>query len=283
LNIGLTNVMLTLPNGTVTPLTSANAASVGHVTTNGDKVSVEYASVPNATTSPLISPGGVVSSASFAAGAPIAPGSMASVFGSNFGSSPSGVTVLVGGIVAPLLFVSPTVINFQVPWQLSGQTQTTVSVTSADLTSAPVTVPVASQAPGIFLMNAAGQGAVLIANTASLAALVGMFSGSRPAQLGEYISIYCTGLGSVTNQPATGVPAALDPLSMTNVNPLTVSIGGVVASASFSGLVPGYLGLYLINVQVPSNAPTGSAVPLTISIGGNASNQTSIAVSASGS
>jgi uncharacterized protein (TIGR03437 family) len=280
MNIGLTNVMLTPANGTATALTSANAATVGKVVTNGNNVNIEYASRPNAPSPPLVPSGSVVGAAS---NAPIVPGSLASVYGSDFGSPPAGVTVLIGGIVAPLLSVSPGQINFQVPWQLSGQTQAALSVTSGDLTSAPITVPLASQAPGIFLANSSGQGEVLIANTASVPAPVGTFPGSRPAQRGDYISIFCTGLGGVTNEPATGAPAVSNPVSKTSTNPIAVSIGGVDAPVSFSGLAPGFLGLYQVNVQIPANTPTGPAVPLSISIGGNASNQASIAVAAAGS
>jgi uncharacterized protein (TIGR03437 family) len=236
--------------------------------------------VPKATAAPAVPSGAVVNGASFAAGAPIAPGSIASVFGSNFGSSPAGVTVLLGGIVAPLFAVTPGQINFQVPWQLSGQTQAALTVTSGDLTSAAVTVPLASEAPGIFLLNSASQAAVLVANTVAIAAPVGMFPGSRPAQRGEFISIYCTGLGGVTHQPATGALSGGNPISFTVANPVAASIGGVSTPASFSGLAPGFLGLYQVNVQVPASAPIGSAVPLTISIGGKTSNQASIAVAA---
>jgi uncharacterized protein (TIGR03437 family) len=238
--------------------------------------------LPKATTPPLVPNGAVVNGASFAAAAPIAPGSIASVFGSNFGSSPAGVTVLMGGIVAPMFSVSPQQINFQVPWQLSGQTQAALTVTSGDLTSTPMTVPLANLAPGIFLVNSTGQGAVLIANTASIAAPAATFSGSRPVQRGEFISIFCTGLGEVTRQPATGAPAATDTVSLTDGGPVAVLIGGVPTSASFSGLAPGFVGLYQVNVQVPSNSPTGPAVPLAISIGGKTSNQASIAVAAAG-
>jgi uncharacterized protein (TIGR03437 family) len=283
INIGLTNVMLTLPDGTVTPLTGANASSVGKVITNGNNVNINYASAPVATTPPVVKSGAVLNGASFAVGAPVAPGSIATVFGSGFGSSPAGVTVLMGGVVAPLLAVTPQQINFQVPWQLSGQTQATLTVTSGDLTSAPITVPLATEAPGVFLLNSAGQAAVLIANTASIAAPVGTFPGSRPANQGEYLSIFCTGLGSVTHQPATGAPASGTTVSVTNGDSVSVSIGGVSAPVSFSGLAPGFLGLYQVNAQVPANAPTGPAVPLTISVGTKSGNQSTIAVAASGS
>jgi uncharacterized protein (TIGR03437 family) len=282
MNIGLTNVMITPPNGTATALTSANAATLGKVITNGNNVNITYASAPVATKPPAVSSGAVLNGASFTVGAPVAPGSIASVFGSGFGSTEAGVSVLIGGIVAPLFVVTPGQINFQVPWQLAGQTQTTLTVTSGDMTSAPITVPLASPAPGIFLLTTAGQAAVLVANTTAIAAPAGTFPGSRPAQQGEYISIYCTGLGPVTHEPATGAPAAADTVSLTTGGSVTVSVGGVNAPVSFSGLAPGFLGLYQVNAQIPSNAQTGSAVPLTISIGGVTSNQASIAVAAAG-
>ena len=287
MSIGLTNVMITPPNGTATALTSANAATLAGLITNGGPLNIQYASIPNASKPPVVSSGAVLNGASFTVGAPVAPGSIASVFGSGFGSSPAGVTVLIGGIVAPLFVVTPGQINFQVPWQLasliqSGQTQAALTVTSGDLTSAPITVPLASPAPGIFLLNSAGQAAVLVANTASIAAPVGTFPGSRPAQQGEYLSIYCTGLGTVTHEPATGAPAAGDTVSLTSGGAVTVSLGGVSAPVSFSGLAPGFLGLYQVNAQVPSTAPTGSAVPLTISVGTKTSNQATVAVAAAG-
>jgi uncharacterized protein (TIGR03437 family) len=91
--------------------------------------------------------------------------------------------------------------------------------------------------------------------------------GGVPAVRGSYVSIYCTGLGDVTNRPANGAPAPPGPpYSETLVTP-TVTIGGVPATVSFSGLAPNYVGLYQVNVQVPLNAPTGT-VSVTISIGG---------------
>ncbi|HYW48457.1 MAG TPA: hypothetical protein VE959_36680 [Bryobacteraceae bacterium] len=47
MNIGLTNVMVTPPNGTATALTSANAAAVGQLITNGDNINIQYGSAPN--------------------------------------------------------------------------------------------------------------------------------------------------------------------------------------------------------------------------------------------
>ena len=47
---------------------------------------------------------------------------------------------------------------------------------------------------------------------------------------------------------------------------------------SFSGLAPGFVGLYQVNVQVPANAPVGDAVPVALRVGGMAANQVTMAV-----
>jgi uncharacterized protein (TIGR03437 family) len=103
---------------------------------------------------------------------------------------------------------------------------------------------------------------------------------SRPARAGDYITIYCTGLGAVTNPPSSGSAASASPLSATTVTP-AVTIGGVPAPTTqffFAGLSPGYVGLYQITVQVPAGVPAGNAVPLAFTIGGVSSNTATIAV-----
>ena len=241
---------------------------------------------------PSINTGGITNAASSSQG-PFAAGSHLTIKGANLAHATTGVTtaplptslngaqVSVGGFTAHLLYVSPTQINLQVPWELSGQTQTSVSV-QVDLTgSAPQTMSLAPYGPGIYAMNGSGtgQGAIQIANTTLFAAPAGMFPGSRPVQPGEYISIYATGLGAVTNQPASGAFALADPLSWTSAIP-TVTLGGVPAQVTFSGLgpAPGNPGLYQVNAQIPANAPSGDAVPLSLSIGNAVSNTVMIAV-----
>jgi uncharacterized protein (TIGR03437 family) len=79
--------------------------------------------------------------------------------------------------------------------------------------------------------------------------------------------IYLTGLGAVNPPVSDGIPAPLNPLSETVTNP-AVAIGGAGAPVLFSGLAPGYVGLYVLNVSVPSGTPQGLSVPLTITQGG---------------
>jgi len=58
----------------------------------------------------------------------------------------------------------------------------------------------------------------------------------------------------------------------------TVTIGGLSATPTFSGLAPGFVGLYQINVAVPDGVTPGSAVSLTVTIGGVTSNSVTLAV-----
>jgi|SRR5579871_2405630 len=144
---------------------------------------------------------------------------------------------------------------------------------------------IAAFAPGIFSLDGtgSGQGAVEIAPGPEVAGGMGSYLwasmnyGGQPVQRGQYISIFSTGLGPVSNQPATGAPASASPLSVTSTQP-TVTLGGVPAQVTFSGLAPGFVGLYVVNAQVPSSAPSGAAVTLNMTIGGVTSNTVTIAV-----
>jgi uncharacterized protein (TIGR03437 family) len=169
-------------------------------------------------------------------------------------------------------------VNLQIPWELAGQSQASVLATVGAVLSSQQTVSLAPFAPGLFTLNGSGssQGTVVIAGTPLFAAPQSV-PGGRPAHPGEFISIYGTGLGAVSNQPATGIAAPAGPLSVTIETP-TVTIGGMVAQVTFSGLAPGAVGLYQVNVQVPMGAPVGDAVPVILSIGGVASNTVTIAV-----
>jgi uncharacterized protein (TIGR03437 family) len=240
---------------------------------------------------PVVPAGGTVNGANFSSSVP--GGSIGSLFGTNlalsrsFGSSlplPTtlgGATVEIDGIPAPLFYVSPAQINFQMPWQLLGQSEASITVTVGGLTSAAQPINIAAFSPGLFSMNSqgTGQGAVLIGATSEIAAPLGSIAGraTRPVQRGEYLSIYCTGLGPVANQPANGAASSANPLS-TTMNTPAVTIGGLTATVGFSGLAPGFVGLYQVNVQVPENAPTGNGVSVVLALGGAISNTVTVAV-----
>jgi len=139
-------------------------------------------------------------------------------------------------------------------------------------------VNLATFAPGIFQL-AGGQGIIVIANTATIAVPVGSIPGlqTRPAHPGEFLSIYATGLGPVTNQPPSGTLAPGNPRSLTTTTP-SVTIGELPAPVRSSGLTPGFAGLYQVDVQVPLTVAGGNAVQVVLSIGGATSNTVTIAV-----
>ncbi len=277
--------------GAVTVTLTASAPGVSSATV------AAYAQSAGNPTAPLIYTGGVVNGASFVKSAPLAPGSIVSIFGSNLsqaaqGSSalplPStlaGATVTIGGIDVPLFYSSSGQVNAQIPFELSssGQTQVIVRTIATGATAPTVTVPetlnLAVAAPGIFTIasSGSGQGAILIANTATFAAPAGSIPGApaSPVPGGQYISIFCSGLGAVTNQPASGTAAGSN--STTVATPV-VSIGGQNATVTFSGLAPGFVGLYQVNAQVPATVQSGNTVPVTLSVNGAVSNTVTIAV-----
>ena len=225
----------------------------------------------------------------------VAPGSIVAVSGTNLasqtlfasdlplpatlGTAPDDTRITFNGTAAPLFLVSEDQINAQVPFDLlPGEVSLQVHRGSQASEAQPLSV--AAVSPGIFTVNqqGSGQGTVLIADTAILAAPTGTVAGrqTRPANRLEFISIFCTGLGEVTNQPSSGEPAAEDGLS-TTLQTARATIGGVEVPVSFSGLT-GFVGLYRVDVQIPAEAPSGDAVEVAITIGGVTSNTVSIAV-----
>jgi uncharacterized protein (TIGR03437 family) len=110
-----------------------------------------------------------------------------------------------------------------------------------------------------------------------LAAPVGAFPGSRPVKRGEFLEIYATGLGQVSRIQGDGQPKPPNTGLAFSVTP-EVTIGGVAAPVSFSGLTPNGVGLYQVNVQAPAGAPLGDAVPVVVTIGGVSSNAVTVAV-----
>jgi beta-glucosidase len=205
------------------------------------------------------------------------PGSAVSVFGSFPAGSAS--FQFGGGLRAPLFFASGTQANIQVPWELSGQAQATLTAAVDGQTSPPQTVNLAAFAPGIFSTNMQGSGQGVILDSSYR--LVDASNQAAPGK--TVVAIYCTGLGAVTDPPADGSPSPASPLdpgtplALTIATP-SVTFGGVPAQALLAGLTPGLVGVYQVNALVPANSPAGNAVAVAISIGGATSNTVTMAV-----
>jgi uncharacterized protein (TIGR03437 family) len=207
------------------------------------------------------------------------PGMLSSIFafpGQSFGSQTvvnssipvpttlGDVQVTVAGIPAPLLYVSPSQINFQVPGATPVDTQEIqVLKASTGQVLASWLFRIDAVSPGLFTVNATGAGPVLAINQDGT-----VNDGSHPAKAGTYVSLYGTGQGVINGMPPDGQPAPSNTL-ITAPLPLVFINATQVASTDvqFSGLAPGFVGLWQINAKVPANVPPG-AVSVYISIDG---------------
>jgi uncharacterized protein (TIGR03437 family) len=282
------------------PATSASLSEPAGVTVDAsgnlfiaDSVNGRIRKVSAVASPPVVPLAGVTDGAGFSAR--ISGGGIGSIFGTNLAAGTTlaqsvplattlgGTTVTMNGTPAPLFFVSPLQINLQVPWELLFSPTATLTVTTAAGTSSPITVSLYSAAPGIFTINtvnSATQGAIQIANTATFVAPVGAIPGvtSRPATTGDVLTIYCSGLGAVSNTPASGAVAGSGSSLSSVLAPVSVTIGGQTAPFLFAGLSPGFVGLYQVNVQFPTGVKSGNAVPVIVSTASLNSNTATIAV-----
>ncbi len=231
----------------------------------------------------FLNPQGVTSAASFfPAGTPISPGEFVALFGTGMAKSDqtasppyplalNGVTVLINDQPAPLQFVSANRINCLVPYGTQGATATVV-VQNAGVNSNSVVVPLAQTVPGIFSLDQTGTGLGAVLHLDGSPVTL-----SRPAAGNEAVSIYLTGMGAVNPAVQDGTAGGSNPLSQTTASP-TVLVGGIKANVLYSGLAPGYPGLYQINIQLPAFPPSSGALPLAIQTDNAFHDQVDIAI-----
>lgn len=206
----------------------------------------------------------------------VAPGSIGALFGVNLTAQTQsattlplpltlgGISVRIAGKAAPLFFVSPSQINLQVPSSVSVGTAT-VEVFNAGGASviSTGTVTVAEAAPGIFTVGATGRGQAIALNADYSSNGTFELSGARPEAAGSYVSIFATGIGSTSSLIADGQAAPGSPV-ITGVGATSVTIGGMPAPVLFSGLAPGLVGLWQLNVLLPDTLPTELATSLRV-------------------
>ncbi len=219
---------------------------------------------------------GVISPLAFGASESITPGSWIEIYGQNLArstrqwgaadfsgtSAPTsldGVNVSINGQAAFVAYVSPVQVNVLVPSAVSpGTAQVTVSV--AGRTSAPYSVPAIATQPSVLYLDDPNYfsfyyAVATFADNVTYALPPGEFPGvpARAAKPGETITFYGVGFGDVTpNIPAGQVTTQLNSLKAS----LQVLIGGVPATVTYAGLMPGTAGLYQINTVVPAGVPT---------------------------
>lgn len=231
--------------------------------------------------------------------ATVAPGQIIAMFGNDFvtGSgiavasslplprSLQAVSVYINGVAAPLYFTSDTQINYQMPYSTSAG-MASVVVLRDDGIASYGQVNVATAAPALFAADASGKGQAAAQNSDfSRNGDPAMEPQTKRARKGDYVVLYGTGAGAQfvnasTNQPLTikdGEAATSSSLAATASLP-TATIGGKPATIYFSGLAPGFVGLWQLNVQVPADAPSGANVEVVISFGGKTASRMTIAV-----
>jgi len=212
-----------------------------------------------------------VSAAGFTPGAPVAPGSIVSLFGPFTDSATSlaayplprklvETEAWIDGKAAPLFYVSPGQINLQVPAaQAPGQSLVEARVNGQTLARAPLTV--IPNAPGLFAVaNKDGR----------------INSAGAPARRGEILQIFGTGQGAVFPAVDDGAPAGQP--SPATYGPPNVFLENRQLTVQSSALAAGVAGVWQITALIPTDAPVGSALSLVV-IQGLTSNHIAVAVS----
>lgn len=208
----------------------------------------------------------------------IAPDSVVATFGTQISQSTasatslplpltlSGVTVMVNNISAPLLYVSPTQINYVVPTNTDPGTAT-VKVMSGGTEIANGTVTIETVSPSIFTILSTGKGVPAaqttadgitfqsVANADGTAKVLNVGTTAKP----NFLVLYGTGLRRRS--------------SMANVK---VLIGGVQAEVSFLGAHSRLVGVDQMNIKLPQSLRGRGNVDVTVTIDGKTANTVTI-------
>ncbi|MCC6368762.1 MAG: CHRD domain-containing protein [Bryobacterales bacterium] len=205
----------------------------------------------------------------------VAPGGLLSIFGILFAyadtdyfawegqalpTALNGVGVTVDGINAPLLMVSPGQIDVQVPYEVSPGMRQVVVKNSVGESNAFM-VMVQQAAPAIWRMGIDGGQIVRVSD-------VTFISPDNPAQAGDTLAVFTTGMGQTSPALKTG---AVVPEALFNTAAATVTIGGRPGLVPLSVAYPGVPGTYVVAVIVPPGVPSGPQ-PLQITMAGSRSN-----------
>jgi uncharacterized protein (TIGR03437 family) len=239
-------------------------------------IPVEYS-----TGTPKINPNGVVNAAHLAS-AGLSPGGLITIFGSSLAiaAKPAlpipylpdelgGTSVQIGTFKAKLLYVSPTQINAQVPVELTSESAQ-VKVLVSGMETDAVTLKVLTYDPGLFTTDGDPAGLVAALNPDLTPVTV-----ASPAKRGSMIMLYGTGWGPVSPAVTSGQFAGT---TAQTVQKPDVQLSGWSIPVVYSGLAPGFVGVYMVQIQIPADAPTGSAVPIVLGIGGRGTNYAKIAI-----
>lgn len=206
----------------------------------------------------------------------IAPGGLVSIFGQNLSpvndatseipipTALAGSCLTVNGLAMPVLFVSPSQINAQMPFEATGDV--TLVLHTPGGVSGNYNLQILPGAPSVFRTGSAGP-------VTNIPAVIRNSNGklvtaADPVHIGDVLIIYLTGMGATFPPVSTGQPAPSNPPAQTLDSP-QVTLGGASLPVLFSGLAPGEVGVYQINVSIPRGVPQGMEIPLSISQAGS--------------
>ncbi len=219
-----------------------------------------------------LNPVGVVNAASYAPfTAGISPGELVILTGTNLAPSLSvattaafptnginNVEVLIDGISAPLYYVSPTQIAAIVPYATNQFSFATIQVSNGGVLSNKITEFMNVTTPGVFtspVANGISDAAAVRYDASGNGSIV---TERNPAQPGDTVAVYVTGLGTVFPPVADGNPGSSNSSSLNYTVPMiTADINGVAATVGFAGLAPGFAGLYQVNITIPTGLTAG--------------------------
>ena len=233
---------------------------------------------------PVLTPNGTLDVFNPVVGSALAPGQVVQIYGTNLANqtalapvplppSLGGTSVLIGGIVAPLFYVSPSQIDAQIPLALNPGSQYQIIVDVNGSLSTPMPIQLDAFGPALADVN----GLALAEHLDGT-----LVTDASPAQPGEYIVLFLSGLGATTNPVAAGAitPSPSDPslLSVPLTAP-TMTLNGANVPVVFSGLAPTAVGLYQIDFQVPATISAGD-LPVIVTQGTAVSNTVLLSVAA---
>jgi uncharacterized protein (TIGR03437 family) len=224
------------------------------------------------------------------------------------GTAFQGVSATFNGIAAPLFHLNAAAgtIDLLVPQELPTSGTVNVQLSTTAATSPNFALTMVPAQPGMYYIadpstknrfNILAQfnATLWLAMPASMATALNIAACTsnttaltvcaQPAAPGDYLVLYTTGLGNATpNGAANGIPlktGASAPadgsvLYETVVTP-TVTVGGLTANVLFSGVAPGFAGLYQIDFQVPAGV-AGDDVPVAVTVGNSPTDTRTVAI-----
>jgi uncharacterized protein (TIGR03437 family) len=235
----------------------------------------------NPVPAPVLAKGGTVAPFYRVSGGPLSPGTIVEVYGTGLASGTvstgapplpktfNGTYVLVGGLSAPLFFLSSGQLDVQIPIELPANQQPLIIVSANGAPTLPDQLDVVPLQP---VVDAFATGQLVAQHSADYT----LVSSSSPAKPGEALVIYLLGMGPTNPSVASGAPAPSSPAAMVTAQPV-ITVNGINAQVLFAGFSPGFAGLYQVDFVVPSL--TSGNWTVLINQNGVAANTTTLPVS----